>query len=231
MDSSFTKLDENLNLDPFVRLKAQNIHNTIRDDLTKAGLIAGSFLQGSFARKTMLKPLKDVDIVCLLPAYMWELLRGPDGPGKAMESFKAPVAERWPGVQFDIGDEPSGKALRVTLPDVDFTIDLVPAFDQEGSYVLIGDRFEGTWEPSNTRIQLKKVSDRESGHRRPVRAPGARGQGTDQERRGARVRLRHRGGVPGIRRDRTAGSGQGRNRAVPRARQGGGEGSGPGAGG
>ena len=48
----------------------------------------------------------------------------------------------------------------MTLRGVDFTIDLVPAFDQEGGYVLIGDRFEGTWEPSNTRIQLKRVSDR-----------------------------------------------------------------------
>lgn len=160
VDSSFAKLDENLNLDPSVRLKAQNLHNTIREDLTKAGLIAGSFLQGSFARKTMLKPLKDVDIVCLLPPYRWEALRGPDGPGKAMESFKAPIVDRWPDVQFDAGDEPAGKALRVTLQGVDFTIDLVPAFDQEDDYVLIADRFEGTWEPSNTRIQLKKVSDR-----------------------------------------------------------------------
>ena len=160
VDSSFTKLDENLNLDPFKRLKAQNIHNTIRDDLTKAGLIASSFLQGSFARKTMLKPLKDIDIVCLLPLHMWEQLRGPDGPGKAMESFKAPILDRWRGAQFDVGDEPAGKALRVSLPDVDFTIDLVPAFDYEGDYVLIGDRFEGTWEASNTRIQLTRVSDR-----------------------------------------------------------------------
>lgn len=160
MDNSFAKLDENLNLEPIVRLKAQTLHNTIRSGLTKAGLIAGSFLQGSFARKTMLKPLKDVDIVCLLPAYMWEAFRGPDGPGKVMESFKAPIEDRWPGVQFDIGDKPAGKALRVTLPDVDFTIDLVPAFDTDNDYVLIGDRFEGTWTPSNTRIQLKRVSDR-----------------------------------------------------------------------
>lgn len=160
VDSSFTQLDENLNLDPLVRQRAQTLHNTIRDDLTKAGLIAGSFLQGSFARKTMLKPLKDVDIVCLLPAAMWELLRGPDGPGRAMESFKAPIVDRWPDVQFDVGDEPSGKALRLTLTGVDFTIDLVPAFDTDNGYVLIGDRFEGTWQPSNTRIQQKRVSDR-----------------------------------------------------------------------
>jgi|GEM_PF-485521 len=160
VNNSFTKLDENLNLYPLVRQQAQTLHNTIRDDLTKAGLIAGSFLQGSFARKTMLKPLKDVDIVCLLPAHMWELLRGPDGPGRAMESFKAPIVDRWPDVQFDVGDEPAGKALRLTFPGVDFTIDLVPAFDTDNDYVLIGDRFEGTWGPSNTRIQLKRVSDR-----------------------------------------------------------------------
>lgn len=160
VDTSFLILDENLNLDPVVRFTAQNLHNTIRDDLKAIGLIAGSFLQGSFARKTMLKPLKDVDIVCLLPEERWERLRGPGGPGSAMESFKAPITARWPGVQFDVGEKPSGKALRVTLPGIDFTIDLVPAFDQPGDYVLIGDRFEDTWEPSNTRIQLRRVADR-----------------------------------------------------------------------
>lgn len=160
VDGSFGKLDENLNLDPFVRLKAQSLHNDVRHELARAGLIAGSFLQGSFARKTMLKPLKDVDIVCLLPDYLWEMLRGSDGPGKAMESFKQPLVGCWPGIQFDVGDEPAGKALRLTLPGVAFTIDLVPAFDHDSDYVLIGDRFEGTWTPSNTRVQLKKVSDR-----------------------------------------------------------------------
>ena len=34
VDNSFVKLDENLNLDPFVRQKAQTLHNTIREDLT-----------------------------------------------------------------------------------------------------------------------------------------------------------------------------------------------------
>ena len=51
VDGSFTQLDENLNLDPFVRRKAQNIHNTIREDLKKARIIASSFLQGSFTTR------------------------------------------------------------------------------------------------------------------------------------------------------------------------------------
>ncbi len=160
VDGSFTKLDENLNLNPFVRAKAQKMHNDIRDQLAAAGLIAGSFLQGSFARKTMLKPLKDVDVVCLLSEEFWHELRGPDGPGKVMDWFRALIKPRWPDVQFDVGDEPAGKALRMSFPDCKFTIDLVPALEEEGDYVLIGDRFEGTWTPSNTRIQLKKVSER-----------------------------------------------------------------------
>lgn len=160
VDNSFTQLDTNLNLDPKVREQAQALHNTIRTVLAESGLIAGSFLQGSFARKTMPKPLKDVDIVCLLPTHAREELRGPEGPARAMESFKDPIAERWPAVQFDVGDKPSGKALRVTVKNVAFDIDLVPAFDQEDGYVLIGDRFERLWEPSNTRIQRKLVSDR-----------------------------------------------------------------------
>ena len=60
----------------------------------------------------MLKPLKDVDIVCLLPAYMWEVLRGPDGPGKAMESFKAPIRSGGPTSSSTSATSPAGKALR-----------------------------------------------------------------------------------------------------------------------
>ncbi|GAB2752992.1 SMODS domain-containing nucleotidyltransferase [Nocardioides pakistanensis] len=160
VDAAFAALDDNLNLDPAVRRKAQERHNAIREEFAAAGLIASSFLQGSFARKTMLKPLKDVDIVCVLPEAFWQQLRGPDGPGKAMEWFKAPIKARWPEVEFDAGDEPSGKALRLSFPDCEFTIDLVPAFEYKDDYVLIGDRHEGTWTPSNSRIQLKKVSDR-----------------------------------------------------------------------
>ncbi|MBW0110345.1 nucleotidyltransferase [Pseudonocardia sp. KRD-182] len=160
VNKAFQELDTNLNLDRLVRFQAQELHNAIRDGLTAAGRIAGSFLQGSFARKTMLKPLKDVDIVCLLHDHLWEEFCSAVGPGKVMESFKLPIEEWRPGVQFDVGDEPAGKALRVTLPDVEFTFDLVPAFEQDDDYVLIGDRFEGAWMTSNTRIQLKRVSDR-----------------------------------------------------------------------
>lgn len=160
VNSAFSAFDAALNLDPSERRRAQDRHRDIRDVLEETGLVTGSFLQGSFARKTMLKPLKDVDIVILLDAEAWPDLMGPDGPGMAMDMFREYVEQRWPTAQFDQGDPPAGKALRVSFDDVDFTVDLVPGIEDTGRYVLIGDRHERRWIRSNTRIQLDLVSTR-----------------------------------------------------------------------
>lgn len=155
--SAFKSFDEKLNLDPRERERAQARHHELRDVLEASGLIDGTFLQGSFARKTMLKPLKDVDIVVLLnPDLGFE---GGDGPALAMDRFRGLVAEVWPTARFDIGEAPAAKALRVEFNDLPFTFDLVPAFDGAGEWVLIGDRERRHWEPSNTRIQRHKVAE------------------------------------------------------------------------
>lgn len=112
--------DESLNLDPAVRHKAQTRHHEIRQVLADAGLVVGSFLQGSFARRTMLKPLKDVDIVCILAERYRDQLMTAGGPRKALEMFRDAVAAHWPDAGFDEDDPPAGKALRVSFPDCDF---------------------------------------------------------------------------------------------------------------
>ncbi|WP_280470751.1 nucleotidyltransferase [Nocardia farcinica] len=160
VNSAFAAFDEELNLDPAQRKQAQERHNAIREVLDDAGFVATSFLQGSFSRKTMLKPLKDVDIVIVLKPEHWDELSGPKGPQTAMDWFRTAVAEEWPDAKFDHGDKPSAKALRVTFADLDFDIDLVPAFDDADEFVLIGDRDQQCWEPSNTRRQGRVVSER-----------------------------------------------------------------------
>lgn len=162
VDQAFSTFDENLKLDRRERARAEQIHNDMREAVSADDLVVGSFLQGSFARKTMLKPLKDVDVVLLLNPGLRDVLRAPQGPGLAMEAFKPRVLAKFPDALFDQGDSPSGKALRVSLPGCPFTVDLVPAFEEDPptEYVLIGDRHEGSWLPTNTRIQRRKVSER-----------------------------------------------------------------------
>jgi hypothetical protein len=162
IDTAFAAFDEKLNLDPRERKRAQQVHNDMRAAVSTDGLVVDSFLQGSFARKTMLKPLKDVDVVLLLNPELRDRYRAPDGPGLAMEAFKPRVLRKFPDAKFDQGEEPAGKALRVSLPNCPFTVDLVPAFEEvpPTEYVLIGDRHGGSWERSNTRMQRRKVSER-----------------------------------------------------------------------
>lgn len=158
VSSAFEAFDHALNLDPQERALAQERHIDLRSTLEASGLVSSTFLQGSFARKTMLKPLKDVDIVVLLgPGSGFE---GSDGPGRAMSDFRRIVEAKWPTAEFDAGEAPSAKALRIEFVDLSFTFDLVPAHESVGDWVEIGDREKGVWELSNTRIQRNKVAER-----------------------------------------------------------------------
>jgi hypothetical protein len=159
--AAFKIFDDALNLDPNVRKCAHEQYQKVQDCLIAAHVAVATFLQGSFARKTMLPPLKDVDVVVILPARLREQLRHRNGPAQAMALLRQALTAVFPGVTFDADDAPA-KALRVCFPGVEFTFDLVVAFDSAAGdeRVLIGNRETGRWEPSNTRILNRLISDR-----------------------------------------------------------------------
>lgn len=160
---AFDAFDEELNLDPVERDDAIERHHQITDVLEAAGLIATTFLQGSFARKTMRKPLKDVDMVIVIHDDYRERWfgAGKGGPAAAMAAFQEAILDKWPDARFDIDKQPA-KALQVTFIDCKFTFDLVPAFEDHDSEddVFIGNREDDDWERSNTRTLRKVITDR-----------------------------------------------------------------------
>lgn len=160
---AFDEFDAALNLDPRERDQAQRRHQEITEVLTAAGLAKSTFLQGSFARKTMPKPLKDVDMVVVLAEVYrrrW-FVSGRGGPAAAMAAIREAVAAHWPDARFDVDKQPA-HALQVTFPDCTFTVDLVPAFDDPdgGEVVFIADRDLDRWEWSNTRTLRRVISER-----------------------------------------------------------------------
>lgn len=66
--AGFSQYDDYLKLDPDERDSARDMHHEIRDSLRAAGVIADAFLQGPLARKTMLAPLRDIDMVVIMAA-------------------------------------------------------------------------------------------------------------------------------------------------------------------
>lgn len=160
---AFADFEDALKLDKPEVDAARRRHNEVRDCLTATDLVATSFLQGSFARKTMISPLNDVDVVLVLPRADEDRLRRPGGPALSMEQLKPHLSACFPGVVFD-AEKRADHALRLDFTDVDFHIDLVPAFDlhNDNGDVDIADRARDCWERSNTRELMRVVSERNS---------------------------------------------------------------------
>lgn len=160
--AAFDQFDIAISLDPVERAQATLRHQKITAALIEAGLAVSTFLQGSFARKTMRRPLKDVDVVVLLPAALMVGYFNSDGAQRIHERFKPVLRAAFDGhIRFDETAN-AGKALQLCFDDVEFTVDLVAAFaDPSGSEgVYIADRHERTWEESNTRTLKRVVAER-----------------------------------------------------------------------
>ena len=161
-DTAFSAFDSALNLDPRERVAAEVLHRELTGKLRRRGLIRDGFLQGSFARKTMRRPLHDVDKVLLLPAELEGLVRSQrGGPDRVMDELEKAITADYPGTTF----ERKRHALGLTLPGYHFRFDAVPAFEiPDDRAVLIANReadtLEGEWEWSNTRALMDVVAER-----------------------------------------------------------------------
>lgn len=157
--AAFKTYDATLNLDRSERARAQQRHQDIRTHLKASGLVTLTFLQGSFARKTMRKPLKDVDMIVIMVESLRADLEQLGGPARAMALLRQVVTAAYPAALFDVGGA-AAHALQVTFPDLPFTFDLVPALEGEGEIVHIADRELDRWEWSNARTLNRVVADR-----------------------------------------------------------------------
>jgi hypothetical protein len=157
----FRALDEELKLDPLAHAQARRVRTAVEDALGAAGLLGAALLQGSYGRKTMRPPLKDVDLVVVLPASLAELRTKPGMSQWAFDGFRRAIEEAGvlPGVRFDVHEE-AAHALQLTIPGVDFTVDLVPAFETEEAgqgWLYIADREQDQW---TERSDVRRLRDR-----------------------------------------------------------------------
>ena len=157
----FRALDEALKLDPEVHAQARGVRAVLEGILRTAGLLEAALLQGSYGRKTMRRPLKDVDLVVVLPARLAHLRTTSGMSQWAMDEFRKAieVAGLLPGVRFDVDKAPA-HALQLTIPGLDFTVDLVPAFETEEpdqGWLYIADREKDLW---SKRSDVRRLRDR-----------------------------------------------------------------------
>ena len=165
---AFKAFDKKLKLDPAATQQARDLAGSLEECLRDAGLLQSRLLQGSFGRKTMRPPLKDVDMVVVLPDSLGEHRTALGMSEWAMNEFRKAVvaANVMPGVAFDVEDA-HAHALQLTIPGLDFTVDLVPAFETESpndGWLYIADREKDHWtKRSDVRRLRDKVAARNQG--------------------------------------------------------------------
>ena len=131
---AFTTFRRRLELSTKEQDDASRRHNEIRDYLKTKFDIARDFLTGSYKRYTKTKPLKDVDIFCVLGKD--EQWRRDKPPGELLEAFEKALVEKYGkdkvsrqrrsvqvdfGVATDENEDTGGKVM---------SFDVVPAFDK-----------------------------------------------------------------------------------------------------
>lgn len=133
-------------------------HNNLRDVLAQGTFgrrVKGSYLSGSYARDTAVRPIDDVDIVFLIdPSAAWSTssllyLSSRPSPERVLESFANAIRYRYP----ESSVRTQRRSVRLQLHHLD--IDVVPAIEVDPKVILIPDADEGGWIKSAPRVHIE----------------------------------------------------------------------------
>ena len=154
-NEAFERFDDALKLDPAQRIQAEKIHNEITAILQEAGLIVSAFLQGSFARKTMIAPLRDVVKVVILDPSLSGLT-----PDEVMDRIERCLGKPYPDVRFDR----TRHSLQIDFGEDTFYFDTVPSWESttDDDDICIANRDTYGWQRSNSRELMRMVAKRNS---------------------------------------------------------------------
>ncbi|MGH7798708.1 MAG: SMODS domain-containing nucleotidyltransferase [Candidatus Binatia bacterium] len=140
---AFAALKANLEITGFQESTVSTRQKSVRD-VVEAGLtVLDSFLTGSYARNTMIGPLKeaDVDIFVVLDAtYYHHYNRQNGGQGGLLDLVKRTLQRTYTRTP-----DLSRNGQAVTIRFEDFVVDVVPGFHRQGGGYLIPNSITQSW--------------------------------------------------------------------------------------
>jgi hypothetical protein len=138
LKAGFASLRQNLEITGLqsstVSTRQQNVREAVEDGLT----VLDSFLAGSYARSTMIAPLKqgDIDIIVVLdPSHFQQYT-----PAKLLDRVRTILLKRYPTTP-----KISRNGQAVTITFTDFKVDVVPAYYRNGGGYLIPNSKTDAW--------------------------------------------------------------------------------------
>ena len=151
---------------------AQRSHNYLRNILCTgqfANRIETSYLSGSYARDTAIRPLDDVDIIFMVNPRAWRIgiLSFKPTPETILKSFAGAVRYRYPDSSVKI----QRRSIRLQLYDL--SIDVVPSIgaDSNGQMIWVPDVKTGHWIKSSPKLHsdiATEVNKNRNGNFKPL---------------------------------------------------------------
>lgn len=142
---------------------ASRQHTNLRDGLTqKLDLNPdyNTFLTGSYARKTAIRPLKDIDVFCVLQRTD-KRNEATLTPTLALSAIKETLEELYPGKVA----APQRRSVNIEFTGTGIAYDVVPAFidevamNNDEEVFFIPDVDQSKWIRSNPRVHKQKSTD------------------------------------------------------------------------
>lgn len=150
IESLLSKRASDLAPTPGQRESAARSHGYLRDTLATGNMecrIQNSYLSGSYARHTAIRPLDDVDVIFEIDPSHWRrtfmqtLLSQLPSPERVLETFARAIRYRYPNSSV----RTQRRSVGLKMEHLD--IDVVPAVahDQRADWLYVPDRKTGTW--------------------------------------------------------------------------------------
>lgn len=128
--------------------------NVVRDALRKhLGGIDRDILSGSYARRTAIRPLHDVDLFLILNEKIHAGLRGPD-PSPCLIAVRDALARAYPNKQ---AARLQGRSVNIEFSGSGIGYDIVPAFTNGPDAYLIPDRTRQSWIRTNPEVHRQTL--------------------------------------------------------------------------
>ncbi len=126
------------------------LRSSLRNDRYFGGLLETTFLNGSYARNTVIRPINDVDIIVVVDSGRREAI-----PNDVMESLRRKLAQRYPGRRT----RRLRRAIKVSLSDINLDVLLAVAPSGLNAPLEIPDRNEDEWIETHPKLQQQLTAN------------------------------------------------------------------------
>jgi hypothetical protein len=154
----FAGLSANLEITTLQASTTSSRQQNVRDALAEAFTVVDSFLAGSYARSTMIAPLKDsdVDVFIVVASSYWNEYQ-PASVNLLARTQKVLLNHYKTGTKV----RPDGQAVTITFSD--FAVDVVPAFNRQGGGYLIPNAVGG-WIETDPKVHADVLTAQNMAH-------------------------------------------------------------------